>query len=63
LGIKRSLTVAAAIAAALLIPVLVIIALGIYGESIGAPMTESANGEPTLSLQPDRGPSDSPVLI
>ena len=63
MGIKRSLTVAAAIAAALLIPVLVIISLGIYGESIGAPTTESANGEPTLSLQPDRGPSDSPVLI
>ncbi len=63
MGFKLSLTVAAVLAAALLIPVLVIIALGTYGESIGIRTTDSADGEPALTVQPDRGPSDSNVLI
>ena len=63
MGIKWSLTVAAVLAAALLIPVLVVIGLGIYGESIGVRSSASADGEPTLSIRPDRGPSDSEVRI
>ncbi len=63
MGFKWSLTVAAALAAALHIPVLVIIGLGLYGESIGMCTTGSAYGRPALTVQPDRGPSDSDALI
>ena len=61
--IHLGLAVSAALGAALLIPVLVVVALGLYGESLGVLPLGSAGDEPTLSLQPERGPSNSSVLI
>jgi hypothetical protein len=63
LRISRSLAITVALGAGLLIPVLVIISLGIYGESIGLGHLESTAGGPSLSAQPDSDRSDSAVRI
>jgi hypothetical protein len=60
LGIKRSLTVAAALAAVLLVPVLVIIALGVYCEAIGIRTADSADGGPAVAVVSD---FDGPLTI
>ena len=62
MNIKSGLTVAAAIGALILIPVLVIVFLGLYGESIGG-VIGSANAQVDLSVRPNRGFSDSRVRI
>lgn len=62
MNIKSGLTVAAAIGALILIPVLVIVALGLYRESIGG-VIGSANAQVDLSIRPNRGSSDSRVRI
>ncbi len=61
--IRPGLAVTAALGAVLLVPVLVVVALGLYGESIGFLTVGSATVEPALSIQPDRALSGSQVLI
>ena len=61
--ISRSLTIAVALGAGLLVPVLVIISLGIYGESIGPGRNEPTAGGPNLNAQPDSDRSDSAIRI
>ncbi|MCY4109585.1 MAG: hypothetical protein OXG11_11210 [Chloroflexi bacterium] len=61
MNLKTGITVASVLGALVLIPVVVIVALGFYGESIGG--GGSAGSRAELSVSPNRGVPDSHVRI
>ena len=60
---KLALTITAALAVLILIPVLVVVGLGVYGSALGGSTRVTGSSGAELTLQPARGPSGSVVTI